>query len=114
MMDTRRARQLAQRLRFALGRKPSKEGKLRLCIRREELQQLCELAEHYEYLYTRIGVGDVMRELNCNKDIVYRMVLLQKLPCMVLPSGHRRFLRKDVLALKHPADFVTFAQTMNL
>lgn len=113
-MDTRRARQLAKRLRFALGRKPSKEGKLRLRIRREELQQLCELAEHYEYLYTRLGSGDVMRELNCTRDDVDRLVRLKKLPCTTRPSGHRRFLRKDVLALKHPADFVTFAQTMSL
>jgi hypothetical protein len=96
-MDGQRSARLARRLRRALGRRPSKDGKLRLRIRREELQQLCELAEDYAHMHQRLGTFDVMRELDCSRNHVYQLVRSGALPCKILPSGTRRFVRQDLL-----------------
>ena len=62
MMDGQRSARLARRLRRALGRRPSKDGKLRLRIRREELQQLCELAEDYAHMHQPSGTRRFVRQ----------------------------------------------------
>jgi hypothetical protein len=110
-VDPKRASRLAKRLRRALGRKPGKRDKLRLSVRREELRQLCELAEHYAHLHAYLGSFDVQALLGCSRHRLNKLAGSGALPCTVLPSGHRRFVRKDVLEFLTRRKLVSSANT---
>ena len=51
-----------------------------------------------------LTVGDVALLLGISTDTVRRWAIRGRIPCIALPSGHRRFRREDVLPLLSSAE----------
>lgn len=51
-----------------------------------------------------VSVGEVARYLGVSTDTVRRWARTGRISCIVLPSGHRRFRRADLLHITTPAE----------
>ena len=72
------------------------------------MPQVPEVADK-EYL----SVSDVLKAVHISRRTLERYIASGDIPVAYLPSGHRRFLRSDVLALLTPSTPITPAADLS-